>query len=213
MDRIIVKSIADMQRVIEWASELRGMAVELPFSVGQIEFQEELILLNFRDEDNGCVWFDMLADGQKVVEWRYNLNSGEVFDLRVSGTGDTKMKLSMTLMIDDTVGKCIRKFRSLMLFAAYYREEIESTKTVERKYGSGGKSKRSNRRPLTIRRYTVSSEMFSELPPPKKEWHGYRESFGVRGHYRRYKSGKVVWVRPYTKKGIMDKKSDREYVL
>lgn len=216
MDRIIVKTLADMQRVIDWAEELRGMAVELPFSEGEIVFEEELVRLKFRDEQNGIVSFELYVGGTdtKVADWRSNLNTGEMPELHIAGEGQKKMALGMILTGDDTIGKCVRKFRALMLFAAYYREEVIRSKTVERKnVGTGKKGKRSNRRPLTVRKYTISSEMLSELPAPKKEWHGYRESFGVRGHYRRYKSGKVVWVRPYVKKGVADKKSDREYVL
>ena len=219
MDRIIVKKNADMQRVLDWAEELKGMAVELPFSDGEIEFQEELILLKFRDEENGTVYFDMSmgrdnGDWFKVVEWRSDLRSGEITELHIAGDGDKKMKMSMILMMDDTVGKCVRKFRALMLFSAYYREEVKRTRTVSRvNAGGSSRSRRSTQRKLTIRRYEIGGEMLSELPAPKKEWHGYRESFGVRGHYRRYKSGKVVWVRPYTKKGVADKCGDREYVL
>lgn len=219
MDRIIVKKNADMQRVLDWAEELRGMAVELPFSEGEIEFVEELIRLNFRDMGDGVVYFEMYMhtesrDWFKVVEWRTDLRSNDIIELHIAGDGETKMKMSMILMMDDTVGKCVRKFRALMLFSAYYREEVKRTRTVSRvSAGGSSRSKRSGQRKLTIRRYEIGGEMLSELPAPKKEWYGYRESFGVRGHYRRYKSGKVVWVRPYTKKGVADKCGDREYVL
>lgn len=215
MDRIIVRTNADMQRVIDWADELRGMAVELPFSEGEIEFQEEELLLKFADEGAPFVSFEMWTAGNKIVSWRSDLSSGDIPEIHVAGEGDARMRLSMILASDNTVGKCVGKFRALMLFSAYYREDIERTKTVSRTDSAKKRKngKRSNKRPLIVRRYTVGAEMLSELPAPKKEWHGYRESFGVRGHYRRYQSGKVVWVRPYTKKGLADKKSDREFIL
>lgn len=215
MDRIIVKKNDDMQRVIDWAEELRGMAVVLPFPEGEIEFQEEGLELKFKDEGSPFVSFEMYVKGKKVVEWRSDMSTGEIPELHVSGEGERRVGLAMILAKDRTVAKCIQKFRSLMLFSAYYREDIERTKKVTRTESSKkkGSKKRSNRRPLVVRRYTIGSEMLSELPAPKKEWHGYRESFGVRGHYRRYQTGKVVWVRPYTKKGQADKKSDREFIL
>lgn len=216
MDRIIVRTIADMQRVIDWAEVLTGMAVELPFPEGEIEFQEEELLLKFADEGAPMVSFEMWTHGTKVVSWRSDLSSGEIPELHIAAEGTRKVEPAMLLASDNTVAKCVRKFRSLMLFAAYYREDIARTKTVERR-DTGVKvrknGKRSNRRPLTIRKYTIGAEMLGELPAPKKEWHGYRESFGVRGHYRRYKSGKVVWVRPYEKKGRDDKRGDREFIL
>lgn len=214
MDRIIVKTNADMTRVMDWAEELRGMAVELPFPEAEIEFREEDIVLKFRDEGQGIVWFECMMVGRKVVEWRSNLETGDIPELKIAAEGEKKAKMAMILASDNTIAKCVRKFRSLMLFSAYYREEVQRTKVVERKSVNPKKqSKRSNRRMLTVRRYTISEDMLGELPAPKREWHGYRESFGVRGHYRRYKSGKVVWVRPYEKKGLADKKSDREYIL
>jgi hypothetical protein len=65
---------------------------------------------------------------------------------------------------------------------------------------------------LTVRKYTVSEELLSELPAPKRKYEKHTESFGVRGHYRQYKSGKTVWVRPYTK-GELSKRNDKEYYV
>ena len=221
MDRIVVRTIADMQRVIDWSEQLRGMAIELPFPEGEIEFVEELILLKFRDEGANVVSFEMQIrrneDGEynRVCDWRQDFSNDKCVDLHIAGKSENKMGLGLILTTDDTMGKCVRKFRALMLFAAYYREDITRTKVVSRVGGVKKRSngKRSNKRPLTMRRYTIGSEMLSELPAPKKEWHGYAESFGVRGHFRRYRDGKVVWIRPYTKLGKNDKKSDREYIL
>ena len=218
MDRIVVRTIADMQRVIDWSEELRGMAIELPFPEGEIEFQEELILLKFRDEGSNVVSFEMWiqeGDSRKVCDWRYDFAGDKCVELHIAGRPENKMGLGLLLVSDDTVGKCIRKFRALMLFAAYYREDIQRTRVVTRKdvVKKRKNGKRSNKRSLITRRYTIGSEMLSELPAPKKEWHGYAESFGVRGHFRRYRDGKVVWIRPYTKLGRNDKKSDRESIL
>lgn len=221
MDRIIVKTNADMQRVIDWSAELRGMAVELLFPEGEIEFQEEMILLKFREEGAGVVGFEMsirkgAAEWLAVVTWSMDLATDKLMSMVIAGEGPNKAVLGAVLLRDDTVMKCVRKFKALMLFSAYYREDIERTRKVS--YQTRGtkktkKGKTKNRRPLVIKNYTVSEELLSELPAPKREWHGYRESFGVRGHYRHYRSGKVVWVRPYEKKGISDTKSDREYIL
>lgn len=218
MDRIIVKTTADMQRVIDWSSKLTGMATELPFPEGEIEFVEELILLKFRDEGQSVVAFEMWIrkdEYAEVCNWRYDFVADKCLELHIAGSPESKMSLGMLLVSDDTVGKCVRKFRALMVFSAYYREDIQRTRVVSRTGGKKKRSngKRSNRRPLTVRRYTIGSEMLSELPAPKKEWHGYAESFGVRGHFRHYQNGKVVWIRPFTKLGRNEKKSDREYIL
>ena len=215
MDKIIVRTNADMQRVIDWADRLMGVPVRPVFPEAEIEFQEENIVLRFRDEGESLVWFECEMAGRKVVEWRSNLETGDIPELHVSGEGDRKVKMSMILAMDNTVAKCVRKFRALMLFAAYYREEVERTRVVERRnLGTKKRSsgKRSNRRMLTVRKYTVSEELLSELPAPKRKYEKHTESFGVRGHYRTYKSGKTVWVRPFVK-GNAEKRNDKEYLV
>lgn len=219
MDKIIIGSNTDMQRVIDWSEKLSGMAIELPFAEAEIEFQDELITLRFRDEGSPVVFFEAFMGEQsvKVVSWRCDLAENRIMDLNIC-TGDPtkKAQLAMLLTHDNTVWKCVRKFRAVMLFAAYYREEINSTKEVRRSaYGAstGGKTRSNKRKLVTTRRYTINNSMLSELPEPKKGWQGYKETFAVRGHFRKTKNGKTVWVRPYQKQGISDKKTDKQYVL
>lgn len=203
-----------MTRVIEWADRLTGVPVRPVFPEAEISFEEEEILLRFRDEGDSVVWFECEMVGRKVVEWRSNLETGEIPELRVCAEGEKKAKMSIILAMDNTVAKCVRKFRALMLFAAYYHEEVQRTRVVERKSVGGKRSsgKRSNRRMLTVRKYTVSEELLSELPAPKRKYEKHTESWGVRGHYRTYKSGKTVWVRPFVK-GNAEKRNDKEYLV
>lgn len=212
MDRIIVRTNADMGRVIEWASKLE-VPIKLAFSEAEIEFQEEEILLRFRDEGLPVVWFECEMAGRKVVEWCSNLETGEISTLRVNAEGAKKAELSMLLAMDNTVAKCVRKFRAIMVFSVYYREEVERTRVVERTQEKRKNGKRSGkvRRMLTVRKYTIGEEVLSELPHPKRKYEKHTESFGVRGHYRTYKSGKTVWVRPFVKG--KNGQSDREYYL
>lgn len=215
MDRIIVRTNADMQRVIDWADRLTGVPVRPVFPEAEIAFEEELIKLRFRDEGQSIVWFEAEMDGHKTVEWRSNLETGDIPELHVAGDGEKKAKMSMILAMDNTVAKCVRKFRALMLFAAYYREEVERTKVVERRsLGTKNRKsgKRSNRRMLTVRKYLIGSEILSELPDVKRRYERHTESWGVRGHYRHYQSGRVVWVRGYTK-GNAEKREDKEYLV
>lgn len=212
MDRIIVRTNADMQRVIDWASKLEGVPVRPVFPEAEISFEEELIKLKFRDEGQSIVWFEAEMDGHKTVEWRSNMETGDIPELHVAGDGEKKATMSMLLAMDNTIAKCVRKFRALMLFAAYYREEVERTKVVSRieKPGKNRKNgKRSNRRMLTVRKYLIGSEILSELP---RKYERHTESWGVRGHYRTLRSGKTVWVRAHTK-GNAEKWEDKTYVV
>ena len=214
MDRIIVRTNADMQRVIDWADRLTGVPVRPVFPEAEIEFQEEDILLRFREEAPGLVWFEAEMAGRKVVEWSSDLNSGGIEELRIAAEGERKAGMAILLARDNTVAKCVGKFRSLMLFAAYYREEVERTKVVSR-VAKPGKNRKSGKRPgegkrmLTVRKYMIGEEVLSELP---RRYERHTDSWGVRGHYRTYKSGRVAWVRPY-KKGNAEKRDDKEYYV
>ena len=203
-----------MQRVIDWSARLTGSPVKPVFPEAEIEFQEEDIVLRFRDEGESVVWFECKMAGRKVVEWRSNLDDGGISELHVAGVGDVKAKMSMILAMDNTVAKCVGKFRALMLFATYYREEVQRTRVVERKSVSrkSGGPRKGGKRMLTVRKYTVSEEMLSELPAPKRRYERHTDSFGVRGHYRTYKNGNTVWVRPYVK-GEQSKREDKEYFV
>ena len=228
MDRIVVKTNADMQRVIDWAKELYGLTIVLPFSQGEIEFREEEMLLKFRDEGTPLVSFELWlcknyhdfaddadSDWQKCVSWKCDMTNRGISALHIHANGENRIAIAGLLAQDDTVGKCVRKFRALMLFAAYYREDVQRTRVVSRVESGkhGNKKKRDNTRMLTIRRYTIGSEMLNEPPAPKHVWKGYAESFGVRGHYRHYKNGKIGWVRPYEKRGRNEKRRYKEYIL
>ena len=52
--------------------------------------------------------------------------------------------------------------------------------------------------------------IFDRLPAGKKEFQRHTDAWLVRGHYRRYKSGKIGWVKPYVK-GDKSKLTTPEY--
>lgn len=221
MDRIIVRTNAAMQKIMDWVRGMGEPELRVPFSEGEIEFVEELELVKFRKEDGDTIWFELWihssADTEfaKLVSWRVRTDAWEFLDVKIEGTGLQKAELGMMLAQHEVLPKTVAKFWGLMLYSVYYREEVERTKVVERRSaGRKSRGKRSNRRMLTVRKYTVSEELLSELPvdQPKRKYEKHTESFGVRGHYRTYRSGKTVWVRPYTK-GNAEKRSDKEYVV
>lgn len=211
MDRIVVRTNADMQRVLDWSQRLKGVPVKPVFPEAEIDFQEEEIKLRFKDEGSDIVWFEAEMGGVKVVEWRSNLETGDIPELHISGEGDRKIKLGMLLAQDNTVAKCVGKFRGLMLFAAYYREEVERTKVIERtvKKRKNGKRSSGGKRMLTTRKYMIGEEILSELP---RKYERHTDGWSVRGHYRTLKSGKTVWVRPFVK-GQRENVVGQDYIV
>lgn len=106
--------------------------------------------------------------------------------------------------MDDTCRKEARKYHALMLFMAYYREEVKVEQRIERRPAKHKKKKRTAqvRQPLIRRIYTVTDFDSTALVKPEQAKRGYTKpdhEVNVRGHLRRYKSGKVVWVKPSVK--------------
>lgn len=215
MDRIIVRTNAQMEAVMEWSKGLEGAPIMLAFPEGEIEFREELSLLKFRDEGAPWVWFELWIHGSedaeyaRLVSWRVDLNEWKFKDVSVAGEGMPKIELSMMLSKHEVLPKSVAKFCGLMLVATHHREEVERTKVVERRVLPGKRhgGKGSGKRMLTVRRYSLPER----LDRPTRKYEKHTESFGVRGHYRHYKSGKVVWVSPYVKGN--GGRSDREFYV
>lgn len=99
-------------------------------------------------------------------------------------------------------------FRLMEYIANGERERINVTRTkVKTKPGKLGKIKYRKVITLTPKIYIYDNKGSVE----KREINRLMESWGVRGHWREYKSGKRIWVKPY-EKGIGEKDS-KEYRL
>lgn len=123
---------------------------------------------------------------------------------------DKEFALSRQRMIDLSM-----IFISIMNFIVHYKEDreyIEVRKTTTKK-----PNKKKNNRPKKNVRYIPSRNYIinrvpseEEVIQERKKRERHTEAWRVRGHYRRYKSGKVVWVRPYIK-GDKSKLQPSEY--
>lgn len=219
MDKIIVRTINDTKRLVDWAAaQEEDLRWALPFTEGELIFSEELIMLRFRELQGDWVSLEMWIHAEpddpwkKVVSWELHPTLRLVENVHIEGTPDQRAVIGMHLAKENVVGKCNNKFVNVMLFATHYHEELKRTRSVTRTGGSKT-GKRRDRRPLVTRRYVIAEDLLDEVVPVKREWKGYQESFGVRGHYRKYRSGKVVWIRPYQKKGRNQERMDKEYVV
>lgn len=111
------------------------------------------------------------------------------------------MALDLVLRYDKTPEKEALKYHALMLFMTYYREVVEVEQRVEHRPAKVKKKGRKVRRvqPLIRRFYTLAEFDADALPKPEQAKRKYTKpehEVNVRGHLRRYKSGKTVWVKP-----------------
>ena len=199
-DRIIVTSNARMERVLDWYFDnfkwLDREKFLAPMESGVVELCEEQIEFTVKPNLPPVVMFD------------YDPATTEIRNRRIAPMGSQPVVdqelLSVLLSMDDTCRKEARKYHALMLFMAYYREEVKVEQRVERRPAKHKKKKRTAqvRQPLIRRIYTVTDFDSTALVKPEQAKRGYTKpdhEVNVRGHLRRYKSGKVVWVKPSVK--------------
>lgn len=109
---------------------------------------------------------------------------------------------------DEVIKDTVTVYFTVMAYIYHFKPEIE---VREFRKHNGGKTRRISRssHTVTLKRtvYIMPDHIKATRRPPQR----YTESWAVRGHPRRLKSGKVVPVKPYTKGN--GKIADKEYRL
>lgn len=95
--------------------------------------------------------------------------------------------------------------------------DLEEVQTVVKISKPGSKPKKKGKKPRVSKEITLSFNdiekvVYSRPELPRTYTH-HVESFDVAGHYRHYKSGKVVFVKGYTKGNKDAKISDKTYKI
>ena len=211
-DRIIVTSNARMERVLDWYFDnfkwLDREKFLAPMESGVVELCEEQIEFTFESKGSWvemAVYITVKPNLPPVVMFDYDPATTEIRNRRIAPMGSQPVVdqelLSVLLSMDDTCRKEARKYHALMLFMTYNREVVEVEQRVEHRPAKVKKKGRKARRvqPLIRRFYTLAEFNADALPKPEQAKRKYTKpehEVNVRGHLRRYKSGKTVWVKP-----------------
>ena len=228
MDTIIVKTKEDMERILDWVHESldlfeNGPEFRIPFRQGEILMPYDGCRLEFQREAERCVRFKLHAIPEAFADlgWTQEM-SGEDFTLGsflfnvdtldISGKSfnmsGAYAEAALSYEMDGELFKGLAfKWLALMLLAVYYRPQFESKRRIDASASSGkkGKKAKKSKRPKTLytRTYVVDNDLTDKLPKPVKRHAKPDHEYGVRGHYRHCKSGKVTWVRPHVRcKGL-----------
>ena len=209
-DRIIVSSNARMQMVLDWdvknADWLKHEEFRAPMESGVIELQEENLELTFRSRGavvDLAIYVTLYPDLPPVVLFEYNPHTMIASNYCVAPSAEPEKRkiLQAVIQFDETDKKEALKYHALMLFMTYYHETVEVKERVISPPASSKKKRSQTRkhRPLIRRTYILPELDEQELPAIERAKRPYtkpQHEVSVRGHYRRYKSGKVVWVGP-----------------
>lgn len=99
----------------------------------------------------------------------------------------------------DDLQAVLTVYCSVMALMAYGRREVEPQDTTPEPGSKPSPSKRPTKRKSKRTTYILRSINWALSAVPRGSHASPRGIFTVRGHYRHYKSGKVVWVSEYQK--------------
>lgn len=204
-NKIIVDTIGKTEKIIEWYQQNKDwLDVEefrIPIPSALVELPEEDIKFYY-EQDGVFVRMHLYMGGVYVCNYRYDPKTQEIENIVFpAGLSKEKRKVArMVLAADRTPYKEALKFHSLMCFATHYRNCIETAEQKEKRISH--KHRKSLRRsggatPL-ITTYRIDSRPIP-TDGAKRHYTKPTEQVSVRGFYRTTKTGKRVWVRPFTK--------------
>ncbi len=204
-NKIIVDTIEKTEKIIEWYQQnkdwLDAEEFRIPIPSALVELPEEDIKFYY-EQEGVFVRLHLYMGGVYVCNYRYDPKTQEIENIVFpAGLSKEKRKVArMVLAADRTPYKEALKFHSLMCFATHYRNCIETTEQKEKRISH--KHRKSLRRsggatPL-ITTYRIDSRPIP-ADGAKRHYTKPTEQVSVRGFYRTTKTGKRVWVRPFTK--------------
>lgn len=221
-DRIEVESNEKMEQIIQWYLSnkewLDDIEFRSPILTAVIDFKEELILLSYEPEGS-CLRMCLYMKGMYVCNFSYNPQTKEtsnpVFAPGLSN--DKRRSALMILMMDNTLYKCSLKYHALMCFAAHFRNYVEVSERREKSVTKKQRRqiKRSGGTIPLISTYRIDNRPMPEdtQPKGKRQYTKPTEQVSVKGFWRTLKSGKRVWVRPFTKYNNNSDKKNKTYKL
>ena len=195
MDKIILSS-NDIEALLLWRDQNKDLIRRnaAPFKGIILEFPETNIIIKAYN-DAGKIAFYLQVNGQKA---------GKITGRQLPG-GLLQVKKNTTKLSGDDVQSIITVYASLMALIVYHKPEAAAAaKEAGRerpKKAKNGQERRKN---------SITYLLKHSGSGPRIQQRGQHSSpagvFTVRGHYRHYKDGRSVWIKPY-KKGTGDQKN------
>ena len=186
MDTIILMN-KDVETLLAWRDQninyVRQNAA--PFKGIMLEFPETNIIIKAYN-DAGNISFYIRIHGS---------NAGKISGQQLPG-GFFKAKKNTTKLKSDDVQSIITVYSSLMAYICYYKPEKAARQQQRQTPGDQKAAAKKKKSGIT---YLLNSSGRGPALRTRGTHASPAGSFSVRGHYRKYKSGAVVWIDPYIK--------------
>ena len=195
MDRIILLN-KDVETLLKWRDNNADLVRRnpAPFKGIILEFPETHINIKAYN-DAGKIAFYIRINGS---------SAGKITGRQLPG-GLLQVKKNTTKLNSDDIQSIITVYASLMALIVYHKPEAAAA-AKEARQERPKKAKNSQER----HKNSVTYLLKYGSNGPRIQQRGQHSSpagvFTVRGHYRHYKDGRSVWIKPY-KKGTGDQKN------
>ena len=189
MDKIILSS-EDIESLLKW----RDNNVDLvrrnaaPFKGIMLEFPDTHINIKAYNS-GGKITFYLYINGEKA---------GKISGIQLRG-GLFKETKDTTKLNKEDKQSIITVYASLMALIVYHKPEAAAAAEHEARPNKQNKRKSGAQRSKKSITYIFNNHSTGPRLQRRGQHASPAGTFSVRGHYRHYKNGKTVWIRPYNK--------------
>jgi len=189
MDKIILHS-QDVETLLKWRDQNRDLVRRnpAPFKGIMLEFPDTNIIIKAYN-DAGKIAFYLQVNGEKA---------GKITGRQLAG-GLFQEKKNTTKLNKEDKQSIITVYASLMAFIVYHEPAPAAAAARDPRQDKPKKARKARQQHKNGITYIFNHSSNG----PRLQQRGQHASpagvFSVRGHYRHYKNGKTVWIRPYNK--------------
>ena len=188
MDKIILSG-KDIEALLLWRDQNKNLIRRnpAPFKGIILEFPDTNIMIKAYN-DAGKIAFYLQVNGEKA---------GKITGLQLPG-GLFQEKKNTTKLKKDDVQSIITVYASLMALIVYHKPEPAAA-TSKQRQERPKKAKTGAQRSKNGVTYLLKHSSSGPRIQQRGQHSSPAGTFTVRGHYRHYKNGRAVWIKPYKK--------------
>ena len=188
MDKIILSN-KDVETLLSWRDQNKELIRRnaAPFKGILLQFPESFIDIKAYN-DAGKITFYLFINGHKA---------GKITGRQLPG-GLLQVKKNTTKLKSDDVQSIITVYASLMALIVYHKPEPAAAAAKQRQ-AQPKKAKSGAQRSKNSVTYLLKYSSSGPRIHPRGHHSSPAGEFTVRGHYRHYKDGRAVWIKPYKK--------------
>lgn len=216
VDKIVISNNNKMELIIQWYKDneflLKDREWKTPINRGFVELREEHLGFSFDNHGVKTIMtiyakqVDVINGEYKpIITFDYNVMTGIKNNQIYHTPKNLIINMRQILIMDNTIEKECLKYRAIMSYMVYNREyKVSENKTVHTKT-TAVKYSNKHYNSLQTRVYIFNDKTtVGHHNSPSYE-------FEVRGYYRHYKNGKVIWVDGFTKCKGKGKPQNKNY--